>query len=61
MSMDPHDDLAVNCDLCGGEPACVESCPHGALIYADPSQAALIKKRAAARRISDAMEGLDAW
>ncbi len=27
------DGEVVKCDLCDGEPACVEACPHGALMY----------------------------
>lgn len=28
-------DVVLNCDLCGGQPACVEICPTGALQYLD--------------------------
>jgi len=29
---------AFKCDLCGGDPQCVRSCPQGALIYGDRSE-----------------------
>lgn len=32
---DHGQDVVVNCDLCGGSPACVEICPTGALQYLD--------------------------
>ncbi len=32
------DDIAFKCDYCGGEPACVEECYSGAIIYAYPDQ-----------------------
>jgi Fe-S-cluster-containing hydrogenase component 2 len=56
MSLDPHDDLAVNCDLCGGTPECVAACPHGALLYAEAGRVALAKKRARAARTAEALE-----
>ena len=28
-----HDDKAMKCDLCGGEPMCVRYCPAGALTF----------------------------
>jgi len=31
------DDIAVKCDLCGGEPECVKVCPTEALVYDDVS------------------------
>ncbi|MBI2859237.1 MAG: 4Fe-4S dicluster domain-containing protein [Chloroflexi bacterium] len=31
LVIDPDSGLAANCDLCGGNPACVEFCPSGAL------------------------------
>lgn len=33
MSLDRVTGIAVICDLCQGEPACVEYCPQGALEY----------------------------
>ena len=32
-----HEDLDTpfNCNLCGGDPACVKRCATGAIVYAD--------------------------
>ena len=30
--LDPVDGLALKCDLCGGDPACVKYCKRGALV-----------------------------
>ncbi len=37
---DPETGAAYKCDLCGGDPACVQMCPYGALEYAtgDPAE-----------------------
>ena len=32
------DNLAYKCDYCGGEPACVEECYPGAIVFAEPDQ-----------------------
>jgi len=34
ISFDPESRKATKCDLCGGNPKCVEACPAGALSYA---------------------------
>jgi Fe-S-cluster-containing hydrogenase component 2 len=33
LRLDPATDLALKCDLCGGDPECAEACPTGALSY----------------------------
>lgn len=45
---------AVKCDLCPGRevPACVESCPTGALLYADVDDYAHEKRRSAAAAVT---------
>ena len=35
MFYNPDTHKAFKCDLCGGDPACVKSCPTGALEYVD--------------------------
>ena len=32
----PQNDKAAKCNLCGGNPACVTSCPTDAIEYGDP-------------------------
>jgi len=34
-AMHPQTGLALICDLCGGDPACVKRCATGAIVYAD--------------------------
>jgi Fe-S-cluster-containing hydrogenase component 2 len=41
--LDKSTGLAVNCDLCGGNPACVEYCPQGALHYVPLAEARLAR------------------
>lgn len=31
--LNPNNEYAIKCDLCGGEPKCVEACKHGALNF----------------------------
>ncbi len=37
--------IAVKCDLCGGDPACIRQCPADALRLAAPEQVAAEKRR----------------
>ncbi len=37
MHLDRNTGLAVNCDLCGGSPACMEMCAFGALEFLVPN------------------------
>ena len=36
LSVHPRSGLPLFCDLCDGDPACVERCVTGALVYDDP-------------------------
>ncbi len=45
---DSINEVAVNCDLCSGDPQCVKFCPTGALTYIDIFAAADEKRRGAA-------------
>lgn len=36
-SLHPETGIALICDLCAGEPACVQRCATGAIVYADPA------------------------
>jgi Fe-S-cluster-containing dehydrogenase component len=37
--------LALICDLCGGDPACVKRCATGAIVYADAEAGAKAKRK----------------
>jgi len=39
ISIDPVQKVAVKCDLCKGDAACVRFCPEGALEYIEPDEA----------------------
>lgn len=41
----------VKCDLCGGEPECVQNCVWGALEYKEPEGAAWSKRMDIARKV----------
>jgi Fe-S-cluster-containing hydrogenase component 2 len=43
----------IKCDLCGGEPLCVEFCEPKALQYLEASKVALFKKRATAQKYEE--------
>ncbi len=36
VTLRPDTGLALICDLCGGDPACVKRCATGAILYAEP-------------------------
>jgi Fe-S-cluster-containing hydrogenase component 2 len=41
----------IKCDLCGGTPQCVEACPQKALSIVEADDAALKKRRDAAKKL----------
>lgn len=43
------------CDLCGGQPVCVENCTRRALTYVEPAEAYLDRARALANKIGGAV------
>lgn len=43
--------LAVKCDLCDGEPKCVQACAVGALQYVDEAEVNLIGRAATAEKL----------
>ena len=51
MHFDTHRHVSHKCDLCGGEPRCVEFCMARALHYADINDLAEIKRRHADRKL----------
>lgn len=46
------DEVVVNCDLCGGEPACVEYCPQRALLYLPTAEGSSRQRDEVAAHIS---------
>jgi len=42
---DEEKKLPVKCDLCKGEPQCVQVCPSEALIYTEPDKESFLKRR----------------
>jgi len=42
--IDPTTKLAINCDLCGGEPECVKQCPTKAIQYVPIDKATKLTK-----------------
>jgi len=45
MAYDPEKKKALKCDLCEGNPACVQYCPSKVLVLADPHRSAEIRRR----------------
>ncbi len=43
ISLHPEKDIAVVCDLCGGEPKCVKYCMQEALVFLKPEEYSLRK------------------
>ena len=43
-ALHPRTGLALICDLCGGDPACVKRCATGAIVYADTGAGAKAKR-----------------
>lgn len=50
-SFDPVDNIVINCDLCGGNPQCVDICPTGALRYISADRVAMMKRRGAVEKL----------
>jgi carbon-monoxide dehydrogenase iron sulfur subunit len=46
VTLHPETGLALICDLCGGDPACVKRCATGAILYADVEAGSRAKRRA---------------
>lgn len=52
-SVRPDTSEVVKCDLCSGEPQCVEFCERKAIQYLPVSSSAVLKKRAAAKKYEE--------
>jgi len=51
--------IAVKCDLCRhrGSPACVESCPHNAIVYMEEEELAEYKRQQAVGAVAEERSG----
>ncbi|MBI5967978.1 MAG: 4Fe-4S dicluster domain-containing protein [Deltaproteobacteria bacterium] len=45
MVYDPEKKKALKCDLCGGDPACVQYCPSKVLVLADHQRSAEVRRQ----------------
>ena len=45
MVYDPENKKALKCDLCGGDPACVQYCPSKVLVLADHPRSAEVRRQ----------------
>jgi len=57
-SINPDTRKTIKCDLCQGEPKCVEFCVTKALQYMPVSKAVLLRKRAAAQKFGELVRTL---
>ena len=55
MQFDEKDKKVFKCDLCDGEPICVQFCQHEALLYLDAAQQSVLKQTAIAEKVSGVM------
>lgn len=46
VTLHPQTGLALICDLCGGDPACIKRCATGAVLYADAEAGSRAKRQA---------------
>jgi carbon-monoxide dehydrogenase iron sulfur subunit len=49
----PETGLALICDLCGGDPACVKRCATGAIVYADAGAGARARRERLTVRVGE--------
>ena len=57
ITMDPIDRHAVKCNLCNGQPECINHCREKAILYVDVNKAALYRREAVARGNREAVRG----
>jgi carbon-monoxide dehydrogenase iron sulfur subunit len=56
MGVDISTHQVIKCDLCDGDPTCVQFCDTGALQFVPASSVSLRKKRDAGQRLSEVMK-----
>lgn len=57
-AFDPVARKIIKCDLCGGDPKCVQFCPTNALEYVTFTRLTLLRKREAAKNLGKLIEKL---
>ncbi|MHC5036854.1 MAG: 4Fe-4S dicluster domain-containing protein [Planctomycetota bacterium] len=53
MGVDPETEEMIKCELCGGDPPCIKSCPTKAIAFEAPTQPAARRRRAHALRTAE--------
>ena len=56
ISYDHNEKKILKCDLCGGSPDCVKYCPKTALVFEEPTEANMNKKRNIAKKFKGLLE-----
>lgn len=56
IEIHPYEHLAMNCDLCGGDPMCVKFCLPEALTYVSEEKIGFARKREAIEKLSRSLE-----
>jgi carbon-monoxide dehydrogenase iron sulfur subunit len=54
--IEPEAGIIIKCDLCGGDPECVKHCLYGALQFVNADEAAYIKRRAGAEKLTEVLK-----
>jgi len=57
-TINPDRHVAINCDLCNGDPKCVKLCPTEALEYVREDVAGLAQKRAGIEKLSEVLRAV---
>lgn len=58
IGIDAKASRLIKCDLCGGEPVCVEFCQPKALQYIESLKLGIMKKRTAAEKYSEYLKNI---
>ena len=56
IALSSEEKVAVKCELCDGEPECVDICPTGALKFSEADTAMLYKQRALTEKLKGVYE-----
>jgi Fe-S-cluster-containing hydrogenase component 2 len=56
IEIHPDKNVAMKCDLCGGEPICVKFCLPGALTYVSEEKIGFARRREAIKKLSRGLE-----